>query len=79
MSKRVRTLSLTIAMIFSFNMVVMAESSSSIQDKIENNNNQIEDLENEKDKINGEIDEQNSALEGIMNQINEKSKDLKLM
>lgn len=76
MSRRLRTLSLAIALIFSFNMVVMADSSSSLQDKIENNNNKIEDLENEKDKINGEINEQNSVLEGIMNQINEKSKDL---
>lgn len=76
MNKKLRAVTLAVALIFSSNTLVLAESSSSLQDKIEQNQNDINDLENEKNSVNSEIENQSSELQGILNQINEKSKDL---
>ncbi|WP_195262618.1 M23 family metallopeptidase [Clostridium sp. 1001275B_160808_H3] len=76
MNKKLRAVTLAVVVIFSSNTLVLAESSSSLQDKIEQNQNDISNLENEKDKVNGEIEDQSSELQGILNQIDEKGKDL---
>ena len=76
MNKKLKAVTLAVVVIFSSNTFVLAESSSSLQDKIEQNQSDINNLENEKDKVNGEIDNQSSELQGILNQIDEKSKDL---
>lgn len=76
MNKKLKAITLAIVVIFSSNTLVLAESSSSLQDKIEQNQNNINNLENEKDKVSGEIENQSSELQGILNQIDEKSKDL---
>ena len=76
MSKILKTVTLADTVIFSANFLAFAETSSSLQDKINENQNQINDLEKEKDKINDEINTQNNELNEILNQINEKSNDL---
>ena len=76
MSKILKIVTLTVTVIFSANFLAFAETSSSLQDKINENQNQIYDLENEKDKINEEINNQNNELNQILNQINEKSSEL---
>mgnify|MGYP003499363398 CR=1 FL=1 len=76
MSKILKTVTLAVTVIFSANFLAFAETSSSLQDKINENQNQINDLEKEKDKINDEINTQNNELNEILNQINEKSNDL---
>lgn len=76
MSKILRTITIAVTVVFSANFLAFAETSSSLQDKINENQNQINDLENEKDKIESEINSQNNELNGILDQINEKSADL---
>ncbi|MBE6053688.1 MAG: hypothetical protein E7212_07205 [Clostridium sartagoforme] len=76
MSRILKTITLTVTVIFSVNFLAFAETSSSLQDKIDQNQNQINNLENEKDKINNEIESHNSELQDILNKINEKSNDL---
>lgn len=76
MSKILKVITLTVTVVFSANILVLAETSSSLQDKINQNQDQIGNLKNEKDKINNEISNQNSELNDILDKINEKSNDL---
>lgn len=76
MNKRLRILSLVLVVTFSSNIMVLAESSSSLQEKIDQNQNNINDLENEKGKVNDEIENQNAELQSILDKIDEKSRDL---
>ena len=76
MNKLLKVITLTITVVFSVNIMAFAESSSSLQDKIDQNQNEINNLEDEKDKVNSEINNQNSELQGILDKIDEKSKEL---
>jgi murein DD-endopeptidase MepM/ murein hydrolase activator NlpD len=76
MNRILKIVTLTITVVFSVNIIAFAESSSSLQDKIDQNQNQIDNLEDEKDKVNSEIDNQNSELQEILDKIDEKSKEL---
>ena len=76
MSRTLKAITITVTVVFSANFIAFAESGSSLQDKINENQNQINNLENEKDKIESEINNQNAELNGILDKINEKSLDL---
>lgn len=55
---------------------VFAENTDSLQQEINNNNNEIEELETQKENISEEITKQEKELLDIDEKINEKSKDL---
>lgn len=76
MSKLLKIVTITVTIAFSSNILAFAETSSAIQDRINENQNQIDNLENEKNKINDEINQQTNELKSILDQINEKSNDL---
>lgn len=76
MSKILKATTIAVTVVFSANFLAYAETGSSLQDQINENQNQINDLEKEKDKIENEINNQNAELNGILDKINEKSSDL---
>ncbi|MGG7142425.1 murein hydrolase activator EnvC family protein [Clostridium nigeriense] len=76
MNRILKVITLTITVVFSANIIAFAESTSSLQDKIDQNKNEIDNLEDAKDEVNSEIDSQNSELQGILDKIDEKSKEL---
>lgn len=69
----------SIAAIFCFTLdapLVYGTNSSSIQDQIDNNNDAIKDLENEKDKIQNQVNSANKELNDLYSQMNGVSKNL---
>ena len=76
MNRILKVITLTITVVFSVNIIAFAESTSSLQDQIDENQNKIDNLEDEKDKVNSEINNVNSELQGILDKIDEKSKEL---
>lgn len=76
MSKILKATTIAVTVVFSGNFLAYAETGSSIQEQINENQNQINDLEKEKDKVENEINNQNAELNGILDKINEKSSDL---
>ena len=76
MSKILKATTIAVTVVFSGNFLAYAETGSSIQQQINENQNQINDLEKEKDKVENEINNQNAELNGILDKINEKSSDL---
>ncbi|WP_066895389.1 murein hydrolase activator EnvC family protein [Clostridium nigeriense] len=76
MKKIYKLMTIIVTIVFSTNIIAFAETSSSLQDKIDQNQSQIDSLEGEKDKVNNEINNQSNELQGILNKIDEKSKDL---
>lgn len=76
MKKRYKLMTVVFTIVFSTNIIAFAETTSSLQDKIDENQSQIDSLEGEKDKINSEINSQNNELQDVLNKIDEKSKEL---
>lgn len=76
MNKKLRIITLAVAVIFSSNLVVLAENRSSLQERIDTNQNDINNLQDKKDQVNDEINNQNNELQSILSGIDEKSKDL---
>ncbi|MBD7913796.1 peptidoglycan DD-metalloendopeptidase family protein [Clostridium sp. Sa3CUN1] len=76
MKKKYKLMTVIVTIVFSTNIIAFAETTSSLQDKINQNQNQIDSLEGEKDKISNEIDSQTNELQNVLDQIDEKSKEL---
>ncbi|MGL5378560.1 murein hydrolase activator EnvC family protein [Clostridium sp.] len=76
-NKKIKIIALGVMVaVASNNIVVFAESSSSLENQINQNKENIDNLEDEKNNINSEKSKYEGELEGILGQIEEKSKDL---
>ena len=76
MNKILKTVASSVTVIFSMNFLVYAETSSSLQEQINDNNSKIESLEDERDNIQSEIDKESNELNGIIMEISGVSDDL---
>lgn len=76
MKKNIRTFAIAMAIVFSNNMVYFAETESSLQEQIEQNNSNIQELEKKKNEIIDQIGVESEELQGVLNEIDSKSLEL---
>lgn len=76
MKKSIKAIAAAMVVVLSNNMISLAETKSSLQDKIEQNNSNIQELEKKKNEIINKIGIESEELQGVLNEIDSKSIEL---
>lgn len=76
MKKNIKAIAIAIVIVFSNNMISFADTKNSLQEKINQNNSSIKELEKKKNEIINQIGITSEELQGVLNEIDAKSIEL---